>query len=111
MIIIKARDGGIRALSVLTISLVILFPNSTLAQPDVSILYHEPLEMRTIEYQDDGPTARMSFDAFGRRFVLLVEESAPGISGPGVELIKARIADMPDSCCLLYTSPSPRDRG
>lgn len=101
MIIIKARDGGIRALSFLTISLVILIPNSTLAQSDVSILYHEPLEMRTIEYQDDGPTARMTFDAFGRRFVLLVEESAPGVSGPDVELIKARIADMPDSWARL----------
>lgn len=102
MIIRKVRDGGIRALSVLTISLVILAPDSTHAQqPDVSILYHEPLTLRELETNPDGSTTRLVFDAFGRRFDLRVEESAPGISGPNIELLKARVADAPESWARL----------
>jgi len=101
MIKIKFRDRGIRALTVLTITLVILFPASTLAQPEVSILYHEPLELLELAAADDGSTARIVFDAFGRRFVLLVDESVPGTSGPGIELIKARVADAPESWARL----------
>jgi len=63
------------------------------AQPhsDVSILYHESVILLDLGRSENGSLERIEFDAFGRRFVLRVDASAPGRSDPSMEMIKARI--------------------
>ena len=54
-----------------------------------------------IERTEQGETTRVVFDAFGRRFILLVDESTFGESIPGIELIEARIEDAPGAWARL----------
>ena len=73
--------------------LLTLLPMLAFAEPDVSILYHEPFVVHETDIAIDGSTERLVFDAFGRRFVLLVDESIAGASAPGIELIQGHLAE------------------
>jgi hypothetical protein len=94
-------DSGKFLFATLAATLLTLLATAASAQSDVSILYHEPLMPLTIERSEKRETTRLVFDAFGRRFVLLVDESTLGASTPGIELIKARIENMPDAWARL----------
>ncbi|MBT8443999.1 MAG: hypothetical protein HKN81_02870 [Gammaproteobacteria bacterium] len=85
----------------LTLILITFQPLSTFADPDVSILYHESLELLEIGRASDGSVERLTFDAFGRRFSLRIESSRAGAAGSNAQLLKARLANAPDAWARL----------
>jgi len=87
--------AAVRALAILPMALCVFTPLRALAQPEVSILYHEAFVL------NDAAPDRIEFDAFGRRFVLLIDATKPGVSGPDVRLISARLEDTPGSWARL----------
>ena len=93
--------AGSGALALLGILPGIVVSPSALAQADVSILYHEPLREVVIDRGDAGDISRLAFDAFGRRFVLPVGESRPGVTDPDVILIIASVEGSPGSWARL----------
>ncbi|MGI9342133.1 MAG: zinc-dependent metalloprotease family protein [Gammaproteobacteria bacterium] len=95
MTIILRPLASLRALVVLPIALCVVTPLQALAQPEVSILYHEPFVL------NNAAADSIEFDAYGRRFVLLIDATKPGASGPDVKLISARLKDAPGSWARL----------
>ena len=79
---------------------------------------HAIAEVQTIEINEE-PTAngiRLAFTAYGQSFNLLLQQNDALMKNYSaslleVELFAGVIEGVDDSCCLLYTSPSPRDRG
>lgn len=94
-------DSGRIFFTILAATLLTLLATAASAQSDVSILYHESFIPNEIEYSEQGETTRIVFDAFGRRFVLLVTESTFGESLPGIELIEAQLEDAPGAWARL----------
>jgi len=89
------------ALLNLTLILITFQPLPTLAEPDVSVLYHESLELLEIDRASDGSVERITFDAFGRRFDLHIEFSRAGVAGSEAQLMKARLADAQNAWARL----------
>lgn len=89
------------ALIVIVLAVLAGLPRVTLADAEFTILYHESLTMLDVERRADGSSARFEFDAYGRRFVLLVEHSEPAHFEPGVERIEGRLSGAPGSWARL----------
>ena len=71
--------------------------------------WDDPLNFKEEGIVIDYKTAGVDIDA-GNEFVEKLREKAPGIGGFGGMIKIPSGYDEPILVCLLYTSPSPRDR-